>query len=271
MASPTPRTTSRTGPKVHEHDEVVGLAGGRPPVFILVEPFVPHVPVEFGLMAARSLPLQRTGGVSARGFTLIETLLAISIFSVMAVVVTFTMFGGVKEKYLDEGSQQFETVLRMVRSEAANQGRRMRLSWNSTEERIVVLWEPQPLAQPGQFVEYTSGSWVSFLPNDTIRIVGSRREGLSEEDALTFGSSAAAKSPSAMREAGDQIILDFYPDGSCDTTIIEIASRDEGDTRIAAVQIDGMNYFITTRIMAGEELASWREEMKVSAEGARGY
>jgi len=201
-------------------------------------------------------------GAGAAGFTLIEVILAIAVFSLLAAVVTVNMFGGVKEKYLDEGSQQLETVLRMARAEAANQGRRLRLVWRGEEQRLVVMWEPQPLAQPGQFVEHTGASWVKLVPNDTIRVVNSKRTGASDADmnALVFGDTSKMGSD----EEGETALVDFYPDGSCDSAWFEFASRDEGDLRRAVIELDGFNYLISTKILGATELAQWYEQMNVS-------
>ena len=201
-------------------------------------------------------------------FTLIEVIVSIAIFSMLAVVVTVTMFGTVQSQYLEEGSQQFETVLRMARAESANQGRRMRVAWSAGEDRILLLWEPQPLAQPGQFVEYTSSSWADLIPDEMITIVSSLREGADEADALTFGSKSA---PSTGTEAEQQTIIDFYPDGSSDSATIELASREIGDLRRAIIEMDGLNYFITTRIMGATELAQWRAENGKTMEVSRDY
>lgn len=215
-------------------------------------------------------PSSRGGGGQSHGsgaFTLLEVLVSIAIFSMLAVVVTVTMFGTVQSQYLEEGSQQFETVLRMARAESANQGRRMRVAFSPAEDRILVLWEPQPLAQPGQFVEYTSSSWSDLIPNEMITVSSSQREGAEEADALTFGADAAGGDDAESQ----QIIIDFYPDGSSDTATIELISREVGDLRRAIIEMDGLNYFINTRIMGATELAQWREENGKTMEAGRAY
>ncbi len=212
-------------------------------------------------MPARSLLKRRSGG---RAFTMIEILLAIGVMVLLAGAVTYTMFGRVQEHYLDEGSQRFETVLRMARAEAANQGRRLRLSWIEQEQRLVVLWEPEPLAQPGQFVELTSASWAGTLPSDLIRIVSASREGESESQT-GFGKASSAMA--GDDEAATTTLIDFYPDGSCDTATFELASRDESDLRRALVEFDGFNYLISTRIMDADELAAWYAAQLSAAAG----
>lgn len=214
-------------------------------------------------------PCRRWRGVFASsGFTLVEVLLAMGIFIVLAGVISYTMFGSLSDRYLEDGADRFGTLIRMVRAEAANQGRRMRIAWSAGEDRILIEWEPQPLAQSGQFVEFKGASWVGMIPNDMVRIVGNHREGATEKDALTFGGS-----PSASREAEAKAasIIEFYPDGSCDSVKVELASRDEGDTRRAIVQMDGINTSVTSNIYDSIEYAQWREEMNVSLEMSRGY
>lgn len=228
------------------------------------------IPAGQSLATSVHRPFSRRVGSPSRwsgGFTLLEVIISIAIFSMLAVVVTVTMFGTVQSQYLEEGSQQFETVLRMARAEAANQGRRMRVAFSPAEDRILVLWEPQPLAQPGQFVEYTSSSWNDMIPNEMITIASSQREGAEEADALTFGTEAMG----ADEEDAQQILIDFYPDGSSDSATIELISREVGDLRRALIEMDGLNYFITTRIMGATELAQWREENGKTMEAGRAY
>ena len=201
------------------------------------------------------------------GFTLVEVLLAMGIFIVLAGVISYTMFGSLSDHYLENGADRFGTLIRMVRAEAANQGRRMRIAWSTSEDRMLVEWEPQPLAQSGQFVEFTGASWVGLIPNDMVRIVGNHREGATAEDALTFGGSLSA---SQEAEAKVTVIIEFYPDGSCDTTQVELASRDESDSRRAIVQMDGINTSVTSNIYDSTEYAQWREA-NAPSEMSRGY
>ena len=188
---------------------------------------------------------------------MIEVLLAMALFTLLAAVIGINFFGKASERYLDEGTRRFETTLRMMRAEAATQGRRFRLTFDAESGRMIVQWEPQPLAQPNQFLDFSDASWVELLPSDTIRVLSLQRTGDSAVDTLLYGSG----DDPAMGEDSVTQYIDFYPDGSCDSAILQLASADANDTRRTVVKVDGITQQFIAQVMSVDEVAALFEQM----------
>ena len=193
---------------------------------------------------------------------MIEIVLALAVLVLIAGVVSVTMFGSASTYYLDEGSRQFETVIRLARAEAATQGRRFRLSFDAEPAAMKVQWEPQPLAQPGQFADFSDASWVESLPAEYVRVVSSRKIGSDAYETLVFGQ----PKKDMGKDAATLDAIEFFPDASFDSAIIELASTDEKDPRRAVVRLDGVNQLITTQIMLAEEVVELYAQMGLETE-----
>ncbi|MEX2216769.1 MAG: type II secretion system protein [Phycisphaeraceae bacterium] len=190
-------------------------------------------------------------------FTMIEVMLSIALLTILLGVIGVGFFGRASDRYLDEGSRQFETTLRMMRAEAATQGRRFRLSFNAESGRVLVQWEPQPLAQPNEFLDYTDSVWVELLPHDYVRVLSVQRTGDSAVDTLLYGSGDSA----SMGEDAVTQYIDFYPDGTCDSAVIQLSSSDAGDLRRTVVRVDGISQQFVAQVMSLEEVAAFFEQM----------
>jgi len=213
----------------------------------------------------------------AAAYTLLEVLLTMSLFIMLISVLVFTTWG-IRAEFLDQGAYRFETVIRLARTEAANRGRRMRLQFQTSDEAqsgdaelpgsFSILWEPQPLAEPGQFVPYTDSSWARSLPNEMITVVRSQLTGASAHQVLTYDQGAPVGQDAEGRELQS---VNFYPDGSSDSAFIELQSRDTEDTRHALISLDGINGIIETSIMTQTELQEFYEDSQMSSpSGATG-
>lgn len=187
--------------------------------------------------------LRRDRGHSRQGFTLIELLLTLVLLMLLlgAVVMNFT--GLQSGSQLDEGVEQFESLVRYARAHAANSGCRVRLSFEEvvTEGEMAVplgnafvSWEPNPLERPGEFhplleVSPLLETMLQLVEVEEVRAIG---EGLAEPG-----------SPEAVVDNEDQDYgfepIMFYPDGSSDTKEIIFSARESEDERQAAVQIIG--------------------------------
>lgn len=182
--------------------------------------------------------------VRAAGFTLIEMLLAVGICLLLlglGLTVLSSMGAG---RALEDGAWRFEGVLRMARAEAANQGRRLRLDFDPQAGTPIILWEPDPVAQPGVFEVYTACSWLNMLPTDQVTITRCQLVGASAYQTLNLD---AMNAPAAGQQAALQAVT-FYPDGSCDTAEIELVDASGEDPRTAVIDLDGLTGTTATQI-----------------------
>ena len=185
-----------------------------------------------------------------RGFTLLEVVLALAILVLLAGIVVISVPGTWGSRSLEEGALRIETALRMARADAANKGRRLRLAFDEETGRPTVLWEPEPLTGPGEFVEYTACTWKRFL----------EVEGVQVERCQFVGASAYRNIEEATYSGGyatdtDRPAITFEPNGSSDSVVIELMATDAPETRRARVELDGMTGTVSGRVLTLEELA----------------
>ncbi|MBI4663340.1 MAG: GspH/FimT family pseudopilin [Verrucomicrobia bacterium] len=190
------------------------------------------------------------------GFTLIETLLATSLFMLLVGAAIISLEPSSRGSELDQGAVRLESLLRFARAEAANTGRRVRVSFvsNSKEttvpsNQIRVAWEPEPLAEPEVFQELSCAKWelsgcddgvnveqVRLMDSDNLAPAGGLSESeLEDEDALTTPSSEPAP-------------ITFNPDGSSDSAEIVLAARSADDSRRVTVRVMGLTGVISREV-----------------------
>ncbi len=200
------------------------------------------------VVTIKSPPSPRSGGTA---FTLIEILLAITLLMVLLTVVVVNIGGWGKSQRLLEGADRFETLIYMARADAANMGKKLRLSFTGDEDSeefesgsITVLIESDPLGAPGQFVEYTGCSWLHQLPTGMIQVNKCR----------LLGSSSYSRAVWSDDDEDEISPLTFYPDGSCDSAEIELTSTDPDDSRVLIIEVDGITGRVTTQIYQKDNL-----------------
>ena len=100
------------------------------------------------------------------GFTLIETLLAASIFMLLVGAAIISLGPSSRGCDLDQGAVRLESILRFARAEAANTGRRVRVSFapeasqmTNQPNQVRLTWEPEPLDEPEVFHDMSSAKW----------------------------------------------------------------------------------------------------------------
>lgn len=216
------------------------------------------------------------------GFTLFELLITLSILAMLVGVLTVTVAGGRNDAYLDHGSDQFETMLRMARATAANEGRRLRLSFVLDEAqadevdltlgfsgRWVIEWEPQPLAEPGAFIAYTGSPWAEQLPTDMVRIVSCRRLSGGAERSAIYEQGTIMSGNYNQQDDLHQSIY-FYPDGSTESARIELCSTNLDDDRRAVIEMDGLNGSIERHVLTPTEREAYFQQVEEAAEQEEG-
>ncbi|MBT3200615.1 MAG: hypothetical protein HN350_11940 [Phycisphaerales bacterium] len=163
--------------------------------------------------------------------------------TILAVVVVSGTSAGDRRKF-QYAVDNFETMLRMARAEAANQAVKIRISFDAETGLPKLEWEPQPLTNPQQFEAYTNCSWRSRIPTDRITVVKCRTIGPDGRAVDTAPTSVGDDSDEQEIET-----ITFNQDGSSDSVLIEIESTDLERKLRAAIKLDGENSLITSKIL----------------------
>ena len=123
--------------------------------------------------------------------------------------------------------------------------------------RLRILWEPEPVSQPGVFKELAEAA--SYL-NSAMEAVAIHELRLSDLDIEVApgvsGSKPAADSASPSNSDGTRLALPpvmFYPDGSSDSFELRFGSTDEADVRTLAIKVDGTTGAMSRRWISHPE------------------
>lgn len=247
-------------------------------------------------MGPRTRPGSRATGA---GFTLVELLLTVVLLLLLLGAVAFNYSTLQQGAQLDEGTGQLETLFRFARAQASGSGRQVRIylgevpgapaggtnsaASNETGARapkvdsappsepdlgdparaglgaVSVLWEPDPLGSPGQFVPLNEAATFAERLNESVRVLEMRfadgrklpPDGApAAVPAATWanGYSSVADPTAGLAQtnapAGSEIPpsaqVTFYPDGSSDSVEFVLASQDDADRRQVLVSLSGL-------------------------------
>ena len=202
------------------------------------------------------------------GMTLLEIVLALSIVILLAAMMAYSVAPGGQRGRFHEGVRRFETLLRILRAQAAQDGRRFQMAFSDFEAdtddadsetigECGVLWEPDPLGESGQFKPYALSTWSSYVPRDEVRVLACRLIGPSAYRSFAW----RRDSEQDDNEEGLQDVM-FYPDGSSDSVLIELAPASEDDLLRAAIRLDGLNGTIRTLVISQTELEENRSDIE---------
>ena len=212
------------------------------------------------------------------GFSLVELLLTMVLILCLAAASVFTFTAVYTSSNLDEGVDRFQSLIRFAQAEAATTGRKVRLEFvpasqanavdanSETELReIKVMWEADLLNAPGVFEEYTNKAWSEEIVNELVG-VQKVKTGEKGEPVTSVESTAAAAPETADAQSADEEFpsITFYPDGSCDSADIVLASRNPEDERRLEVHLSGMLGSVSTRTLSVDD-SSAEEEAPDSA------
>jgi len=188
---------------------------------------------------------------ASAGLTLLELTASLAILVLLGglVAVNFASLRWADE--LTNGATQLETAIRMTRATAAYRGRRFRLTFNA-DGTLAVLWEPRPLELPGDFVLY-GATWFGRLPHTKARVVRCELTGDSDPALLALASG---------RHGQDEDLqpVTFYPDGSSDSALIELADPHDRSRRVI-VELDGSNGRVCTHIVEESQVQDYWEQL----------
>ena len=192
-----------------------------------------------------------------RAFTLLETILALTLVVVIAGVVVVNLFGWGESRWLDEGSSRFATLLCMARAEAANMGKSLRIAFEpdlAGRVGVQVLLEADPLNAPRQFTVYDGCTWLHHVPEGLVEGASSRLVGESAYRWTDLPGQDEAADAAPMEP------VTFYPDGSCDSAVIELVSTRASDSRLAIVEVEGLTGAVTRRMVSGSETEGYARQ-----------
>jgi len=203
------------------------------------------------------------------GFTLLELLLVVALLMGLMAAVVFNFSSLQKGSDLEEGARQFEALLRFASAQAANNGRTVQLrfsedSGGSTNEMIDifemdstlrVVWEPDPIAQPGVFVDLLDAARFLAAVKEHIRI--DRVQTAMPPMNQSTNETAALATPLAGLPP-----LSFFPDGSSDVADIVLISKNSEDSRRVNIHLAGVIGQMKSEFQAAGELVpiEWMDE-----------
>lgn len=194
------------------------------------------------------------------GFTLMEVMIAVAVLVALTTVTVISLTGTAERRPLNDGMERMGTLVRAIRAEAARKGRRFQLAFEQTLEgptgscTFLVRWEPDPLTEPDVWYDYEGGLWQGLGPADLVvvrrcRLTGADAYRLMESDLLAAGEDETACEP-----------MTFYPDGSCDSAEMILASTDPGDDRGAVVTVHGLSGHVETAVVDAEQIEQILQE-----------
>ncbi len=202
---------------------------------------------------------QRTFRQAQRGFSLVELLMTTVLVGLMAGALVFSFGNLMRGAHLEEGAGRVEGLVRYARAQAANTGRKVQLVFsdvsasetNGASTSIRMTWEPDPLSQPGQFRDLWQAASQTEGLDELVRIEGV--ELLAETNLQTISYSEPANDDAKKKDLVSCIT--FYPDGTCDSAQITLASSDPETLDRMAVRIAGLTGTISHYLISPGEIA----------------
>lgn len=201
-----------------------------------------------------------------RGFSLVELLLTLVLILCLAAASVFTFTALYRSANLDEGYDRFQSLIRFAQAEASTTGRKLRLQFVSAREvntsttvtteensdlrNIEVTWEADMLNAPGVFQVYTNKTWSEDMVNELIGVEKVLSIQSPNVPAQSFSGANVASVEEKSAEgfsAGEFPAITFYPDGSCDSASIVLASRNREDERRVEVRLSGLLGSVSSR------------------------
>lgn len=196
-------------------------------------------------------------------FTLIELLLAVTLVMLLVGALVFSFSDLKSNAQLEEGTVQLEGLLRFARAHAANTGRRVQLVFDEASTNspatsgcgVRLTWEPDPLGQPGHFEDLSETGWQFQGFDDSVEIEDVHHPGRdchSGNRELPEEITGGQKAEAGLTEPFAPIT--FYPDGSCESAAIILASRVPERERRMSVKLEGITGCITHRLVETNEV-----------------
>ncbi len=193
---------------------------------------------------------------AVQGFTLVETLLAASLFLLFSAAAILSLDPASRGSGLDQGAVRLESLLRFARAEAANTGRRVRdlfvhdaRSCTNQPNQIRLLWEPEPLDEPEVFQDLSRAHWEADDFSEGANVAQIRM--IDSSDVPAAGESSNPGSPDEEVNAApspEPRPITFNPDGSGDSAEIILVARNPDDSRRITVRVIGLTGMISREV-----------------------
>ncbi len=197
---------------------------------------------------------------TCRGFTLLEVVLVLGILAMLAGVAVLNVSAVGRGRTLERGARRLATALRLARADAANRGRRLRLTFDDETARPAVLWEPDPLQAPGEFTDYaTQCTWRRLLETDDVWV---QRCEFAGPSVYRYVVGAGSADRQAVAET-DLAPVTFEPDGSSDSVVLHLVAAEDPEGPLARIELNGVTGRVTRRVLTPEELAELEAEQPV--------
>lgn len=219
------------------------------------------------------------------GFTLIELVLTVVLLLLLAGAAVFNFNSAQRGAQLEEGAGQVESLFRFARAQAAGTGRRVLVRFGSqmpgaavadstnavTEPSgIQVLWEPDPLTEPGKFVPLPEAAAFAEHLNELVRFEatppdpfsGSTND-LSAAVAIATDDAAASLTTPESSTGGTNSVpaaIVFYADGSSDSADFQLVSVEPEDRRRVRLILAGLTGTVRRKWIAPESDAGLTSE-----------
>lgn len=215
------------------------------------------------------------------GFTLIELVLTVVLLLLLAGAAVFNFNSAQRGAQLEEGAGQVESLFRFARAQATGTGRRVLVRFGSQmpgaavadstnavvePSGIQVLWEPDPLTEPGKFVPLPEAAAFAEHLNELVRFEATPPDpfgGLTNDLSASIATAAADSTtvpetavPAPESAAGGTNGLPadivFYADGSSDSADFLLASVDPEDRRRVRMILAGLTGTVRRKWIAPE-------------------
>lgn len=179
---------------------------------------------------------------------------------------------------LDEGFDRLTSLIRFAQAEAATTGRKVRLEFDPSGadseldlRKIRVTWEADMLAAPGVFQDYTNKAWSEDLVNELVGIEKVAPIQSPNTDPLASPQPGQAAPDFGLTPDEEFFLQDFpaitfYPDGSCDSAELVLASRNVEDDRRLAVRLSGLLGSVTSRSVSKQDATLFQDDSQSLAE-----
>lgn len=198
------------------------------------------------------------------GFTLMELILSLTLILMLAALVAVGVGQHGQRRRFVDAARRFETLVRMARAEALNQKRRFRIEFGDPDQQVdfdettpvSVLWEPQHLSDPGNFVPYSLGTWGSYVPSREVRVLRCRLVGPSAYRTISSLAGGQDEDEEALQA------ITFYPDGWSDSALIELAPPEFDSLLRAAVRVDGDSGNVKVQFLTETQLEEYHDEIE---------